>query len=225
MQTNFPAASLAGRSINISAFGRNWILDRATNLEELWEAMDSEDFADERIPYWTELWPASLVLARWLFEQRERIRDRICLDLGCGLGFTALLGEWLGAKMLACDYELEPLLHGRRSAELNDIPQPGWLCLDWRQPALAAASLDYIWAGDIFYEKRAVDPVLDFFSQTLSAEGRAWIAEPGRGVFAFFQERAQARGWQLAKVFSGSAKSPYPGDIRIRVAIWEVSHR
>ena len=59
--------------ISVRAAGRLWRLERAADLEALWEAMtaDADDFADERLPYWTELWPASVALADWLGRDRR----------------------------------------------------------------------------------------------------------------------------------------------------------
>ena len=76
--------------ISVRAAGRLWRLERAADLEALWEAMtaDADDFADERLPYWTELWPSSLVLGEWLYEQRQRPaagRDRRSSLPGSGL--------------------------------------------------------------------------------------------------------------------------------------------
>ena len=86
--------------ITVRAAGRLWQLSRAADLEQLWEAMtaDSRDFEDERLPYWTELWPSSVALASWLQDRKEEIAGQDCLDLGCGLGLTAMVGQWLGAN-------------------------------------------------------------------------------------------------------------------------------
>ena len=82
---------------------------------------------DDRIPYWTEIWPAGIALAEWLGEQRKKIENRVCLDLGCGLGFTALAGAWLGAKVLAMDYEYQALYHAALNGcalEKNQLQRP-----------------------------------------------------------------------------------------------------
>lgn len=95
------------RAFRVRACGRSWELTRAADLEQLWHAMtdDPRNFEDERLPYWTELWPSSVALAEWLALRREEIAGRPCLDLGCGLGLTALAGQWLGARVTAVDYE------------------------------------------------------------------------------------------------------------------------
>lgn len=223
MDQTFPSASLAGNNIHVRAFGKLWRLERKANLEQLWDEMGNDDFGDERIPYWIELWPASLVLAQWLHKEQERIRGRLCLDLGCGLGFTALVGSWLGARVLACDYELASLIQASANAALNNVSQPGWLCMDWRQPSLLSHSLERVWAADIFYEKRTVRPVFEALDRLLGPQGKFWIADPGRGIFSNFIELASNRGWILKKVFGGEARSPYPQDIGIRATIWEGS--
>ncbi len=98
--------ALSGR-IEVASGGRQWTLLRPESLDVLWEAMTEEEFTeDERLPYWVELWPASLVLAEWLTLNRDRIRDRVCLDVGCGLGFTALVASRLGARVVGMDYEV-----------------------------------------------------------------------------------------------------------------------
>ena len=93
--------------ISVRAAGRLWRLSRAADLEQLWDAMTAspDDFDDERLPYWTELWPSSVALAGWLAQQRQCIAGQHCQDIGCGLCLTAKLGQWLGAKMTALDYE------------------------------------------------------------------------------------------------------------------------
>ena len=61
--------------ISVRACGRLWRLQRAADLETLWNAMldDPQNFEDERLPYWTELWPSSIALCRWLEERRAEI--------------------------------------------------------------------------------------------------------------------------------------------------------
>ncbi|MDO9081662.1 MAG: methyltransferase, partial [Humidesulfovibrio sp.] len=47
--------------------GRVWRLSRPADLESLWAAMGEGGLDDdERLPYWVELWPAAVLLARWV---------------------------------------------------------------------------------------------------------------------------------------------------------------
>ena len=84
---------------------------------------------DERLPYWTELWPSSLVLADWLYQRRESLRGQPCLDLGCGIGLTALVAQWLGANVIGMDYEPEACVS--RGATRSTTPCPSRSGRSW----------------------------------------------------------------------------------------------
>ena len=186
------------RLLRVTACGRDWELERETDLESLWAAMTTfsgPDADDERIPYWTELWPSSLVLADWLYERRDLLRGRACLDLGCGIGLTSLVGSWIGARVIGMDYEMEALRYARRNAARNGVPQPGWAVMDWRRPAVRSGSFAFVWGGDVMYERRFAGPVLDFLDHALAAGGVAWIAEPSRSVYESFRSVLVGRGW------------------------------
>ena len=216
-----------GPLISVQAAGRQWQLERAANLEELWQAMteDQQSFEDERLPYWTELWPSSLVLAGWLAGQKKVLADRPCLDMGCGLGLTAMVCQWLGARVSAMDYEPEALRYAALNAQRNHVPQPSWLLMDWRRPALQAGSMAYIWGGDIMYEKRFVSPVLRFLGHALAPGGVAWVAEPGRSVYEAFLHALYGSGWQGRRVHSGQVRVVYDSPVPVTVHIWELTRR
>ena len=195
--------------LRVRAAGREWTLLRPADLESLWEAMADEEFQeDERIPYWVEIWPSSLVLANWLGDRREEIAGRLCLDLGCGLGLTAMVAGSLGARVLALDYEKAALEFARLNARANRVPQPCWAVMDWRFPALRPKSFKFIWGGDIMYERRFIGPVLDLLDYALAPGGRAWLAEPGRNVYAEFASALCRRGRASVKAHSGRAAMP-----------------
>lgn len=210
--------------ITVNAAGRDWTLERAADLETLWEGMVDADFGDdERLPYWTELWPSSLVLADWLRDNAARIRGRVCLDMGCGLGLCSLVGQWLGGRVVGMDYEPQALFHARRNAVRNGIPQPLWSVMDWRAPAVRAHAADLVWGGDIMYERRFVTPVLDFLDHALTPRGTAWVAEPGRTVYNHFREALDARGWQAGMVHVARTSALYEQPQSVTVHLWEIT--
>lgn len=210
--------------ITVFAAGREWTLERAADLQTLWDNMVEADFGDdERLPYWTELWPSSLVLADWLHDNAGRIRGRTCLDMGCGLGLCSLVGQWLGARVTGMDYEPEALFHARRNAERNRVPQPLWTVMDWRAPAVRRHAADLVWGGDIMYERRFVTPVLDFLDHVLAPCGAAWVAEPGRTVYNHFRETLDARGWHARRVLSSETASLYEQPESVTVHLWEIT--
>ena len=205
--------------LTVNACGRDWTLERAADMEALWESM-TEFTEDERLPYWTELWPSSLVLADWLYQRRESLRGQPCLDLGCGIGLTALVAQWLGANVIGMDYEPEALRFARRNAEHNAVPQPLWTVMDWRKPAVKRRSLRFIWGGDIMYEQRFAAPVLDFLEYALAEGGAAWVAEPSRAVYDTFRSMLVNRRWAGRCVWEKNIEALYPQERPVPVRIW-----
>lgn len=197
-----PAEDYAGEAqMCLHLIGRKWILRRPASLESLWAAMTPESFGeDERMPYWAELWPASLVLGGWLAQVKDEIAGRVCLDVGCGLGLAAMVGAFLGARVLAFDYEAEAARATRENAALNRISGLCALTADWRWPAFKAGGVTRAWAGDIMYERRFIHPVAAFFERCVALGGVVWLADPCRPVYQEFLAILRARGWSARQV-------------------------
>ena len=216
-------ARIEDGSISFILNDRPWLLHRPMDLESLWEDISDEEFnEDERLPYWVELWPASLALALWLEERKQDISGRTCLDLGCGLGFTAIVGMSCGARVLGLDYEEQALAYARRNADANGLPSPVWAVMDWRRPAVARKSFDCIWGGDILYESRFARPVYDFLDHALAPDGVFWIAEPGRGTYEHFMKLALDRGWRGLCVRKQKVEALHVQKHPVSINIWEL---
>lgn len=210
-------------SIKVYAAGRDWELLRPADLESLWDSMTEDEFTDdERLPYWVELWPASIALADWVSALPD-IKGKRCLDLGCGLGLTALAASVAGGRVLAIDYEEEALKYARLNAARNNAPGVGWAVMDWRLPSIKARSFDFIWGGDIMYERRFITPVLDCLEYALAPGGRVWLAEPNRNVYDDFRAALNGRGWSSKKALSASVDPLHVQKSKVSVSLWELS--
>jgi predicted nicotinamide N-methyase len=185
--------------IHVDVGGRTWILERVADLETLWDAMEDEG-DDQHIPYWVELWPASLALARWLENNPGVIRNKQCLDLGCGLGLTALVAASLGARVTALDYEWAAVYFARKNSAINQVASPLWVQMDWCRPAFHPASFDCIWGGDILYEQRFFEPIAALFDTMLAPEGRILLATPERTVTQPVWGQLIQKGWQVREI-------------------------
>lgn len=203
--------------------GRTWLIERTADLETLWEGIGQDDFGDdERIPYWAELWPASLLLADWLTERAEEIRGRRCLDVGCGLGPTAVIAASLGARVVGFDYEWPAVFFGKENAALNGLTPdraPLFVQTDWRTPGLRAGGFDFIWGGDIVYERRFFEPLAALFTNQLAPDGRIWLGEPVRSVSQPAWTELARRGWLVRRI----AQRPVPVEgYSVTVNLWEL---
>lgn len=216
-----PAPARPPGTITCTVLGREWRLARCADLETLWDRIGQDDLdQDERLPYWVELWPASLALGQWLGEQRARLAGRRVLDLGCGLGLTALVAASLGGRVLGLDYEPAALRFAVANARANAAPGAAFACMDWRAPALRAGAADLVIAGDVMYEKRFAAPLADFLEHALARDGLAWAAEPNRSVYGWFRDVLAARGWRMDRL--RTTKVPQEGRA-VTVNIWEIA--
>lgn len=221
-------------AVQARAAGRDWTLLRPADLESLWQSMAEDDSGneefenDERLPYWVELWPASIALADWLAARVGDIAGRRCLDMGCGLGLTALVAHSLGARVLGLDYEPEALRFASRNAAANGIlrdtgGEPLWVAADWRCPAFRRGVFDFIWGGDIMYERRFITPVLDCLEYALARGGKVWLAEPNRNVYDDFKAALAGRGWNSVRVYSGKVEPLHVQEHKVTVSLWELT--
>jgi predicted nicotinamide N-methyase len=147
-------------------------------------AFDEEEF----LPYWAELWPSGLALARHVAERDlEGLR---VLELGCGLGLPALAAAQRGADVLATDWAEDATELLRRNAERNGVflrvARVRW---SEPEPLLRAAPWDLVLGADLLYEARNAEQLAELIPVL---GGEVLLAEPGRPYAKEFLERFRA---------------------------------
>lgn len=173
---------------------------RDTNV--LLDQIDPRVFAeDERLPYWAELWPASIALASLCASQPDRFQHATVLEVGCGLGLGGITAARYGASVTMTDYEKDALLFARHNATQNLPPDVAARCvfrlLDWREPQ-ELGRFDLILGADVLYEERNFAPLLDIVDRHLEHDGAALFTDPGRTVAEQFLPFARARGFTVS---------------------------
>src|ERR671918_1330036 len=92
--------------------GRDLRLLRPRDSEAL---LDEDAFEHEEfLPYWAELWPSSLALARTV--AARALRGARTLELGCGLGLPSIAAALAGGRVLATDWSPEAVAFTERNA-------------------------------------------------------------------------------------------------------------
>lgn len=171
--------------------GRELHVMRPRDSEELLEeeAFDHE----ELLPYWAELWPSSLALARAI--GARSLRGARTLELGCGLGLVSIAAAQAGARVLATDWSAESVRFTAENAARNDV-DVRTAVVDWAAPAsiVAEAPWQLVLGSDVLYERRNVDQMIELLPQLVDHAGEVWIADPGRQTSMEFLERAK-RDW------------------------------
>lgn len=147
-------------------------------------AFDEEEF----LPYWAELWPSGLALARYVSELE--LAGRTVLELGCGLGLPSLVAALRGADVLATDWAEDAIELLRRNAERNGaslrVARVRW---NEPEPLLRGAPWDVVLGADLVYEERNAEQLAALLPQ-LGRE--VLLAEPGRPYAKEFLARFHA---------------------------------
>lgn len=155
--------------------GRELVLLRPRDTEAL---LDEQAFAerDEFIPYWADLWPSAILLARTL--AGRALRGARVLELGCGLGLPSLAAALAGGRVLATDWAPDAIEAVQLNAERNELAVEA-LVADWQQPAelLQRGPFDLVIAADVLYEQRNRAPLHELLS---GLQTETWLADPGR---------------------------------------------
>jgi predicted nicotinamide N-methyase len=175
--------------------------------------IDEEAFErDERMPYWAELWPSGVALARMVSERA--LGGRRVLELGCGgLALPSIAAALAGARVLATDWSEEALVLARDNAKRNGATIETAECAWGSADALVReAPWDLVLAADVLYEQRNVPLLLDLLPRL---GGEVWLADPNRAPLEEFLVAARER---FAVRSSGSREPPGVGIHRLRVA-------
>ncbi len=143
------------------------------------DLISEQDFAvDDRLPYWADLWPSAVVLARFL--RGLRGAGRTLLELGCGSGVVATAAARAGFTVTATDYYDDSPQFARANAWRNAQVDITARCADWNSWPSDLRPFDLIVASDVLYEQRNAPLIARVMAQSLGAHGEGWLADPGR---------------------------------------------
>jgi len=171
--------------------------DRDPLLSE--EAFEHEEF----LPYWAELWPSALALARVV--ARRPLTGRRTIELGCGLGLPAIAAAIAGARVLATDWAPDAVAITARNAERNGVELAAQVFRWDAPPEPLGPPWPLVLASDVLYERRNVEPLLALLPRLTAASGEIWLADPGRAPATEFLARAAER-WRIDAIpHDGSA--------------------
>ena len=160
------------------------------SMDDLLEA--HPDPSAERMPYWAEIWPAAVGVARLLM-RGPPLHGRRVLDLGCGLGLAGIAAAKRGAAAVVfADRERAALQFARFNAEHNGVAAESvdTLLLDWFERT-APGQFDLLLLADVAYEARNHEPLLRHVRECLVPGGKALLGDPYREQVDPFVTRAQ----------------------------------
>src|SRR5436305_15318527 len=101
------------------------------------ELLAEEAFEQEELlPYWAELWPSSVALARAV--GARALRGARTLELGCGLGLVSTAAAQAGGRVLATDWSAEAVRFAVDNAARNGVDLDAAV-VDWSAPEAIVA--------------------------------------------------------------------------------------
>ena len=160
---------------------------------------------EELLPYWAELWPSSLALARVLAVRS--LRGAPTLELGCGLGLAAVAAARAGGRVLATDWSAPAVALTARNAKANGVDLEV-ARVSWQEPGplVERAPWALVLASDVLYDRANVPLLLDLLPRLVSPRSEVLIADPGRPPAEEFLERA-GESWDIeSRAVPGSAR-------------------
>lgn len=169
----------------------------AEPMEYILDRMESKGPGEDRLPYWTKLWPASLVLAQFAQAQAHR-SDGPLLELGAGLGLPGLAAASAGRRVVLSDLDPDALEFARAAVELNHLEDRVEVtALDWTDPVPAIGRFSTVLGAEILYHPPLYPSLLELLPRITREGGSIFITHQERpfliGFFGLAREQYRIR--------------------------------
>lgn len=202
-------------TVDVNVAGEPLSILKPSNSDDL--ISEADYVRDERLPYWADVWPSSLILATRLANAPGA--GRTLLELGCGLGIVSIAAMRAGFDVLSTDYYEDALRFTRANAWRNVHREPAVRMVDWRALPADLGRYDLIVAADVLYEMTYAELIADALSAALAPRAMAIIADPGRVAVDQFLDACTARG--LTRIDRDA--HPYvEGAIRQKITLFSI---
>jgi predicted nicotinamide N-methyase len=177
-----------------------------------------EDFVkDERLPYWADVWPSSLILAGKLLGLKGR--GKTALELGCGVGLSTLAATTAGYDVLSTDYYEDALDVTRANVFRNLGKLARTRLVDWRHLPDDLGRFDLVFASDVLYEEEYAELLPVILKRVLVPTGFALIADPGRVAAPVFVEACAQHGLAIRQKETRPFEA---GEIKQKIDLYEI---
>jgi predicted nicotinamide N-methyase len=130
-------------------------------------------------PIFGIIWPSSMVLAHYIFNQQ--VGTKRILEVGCGMALTSLLLNKQGADITATDYHPETESFLNRNTQLNNDGNIAYERIDWADPNDTLGQFDLIIGSDLLYEDPHINLLSSFLNRHAKATSKVILVDPGRG--------------------------------------------
>jgi predicted nicotinamide N-methyase len=200
--------------------GEDFFLDRPGDSDKLMDhpAVHRAFAKDEYLPYWTDLWPASRMLAK-VIHRETWTPGTEALEIGCGLGLPGIVALSRGLKVTFSDYDECALRFAAANARLNGFENFRCLQMDWRFPP-EGLQVPVLLAADLIYEMRNVKPIVVLIRKILHPEGICLLTDQDRIPSHALRESLQEEGLHFTTQI---VRAGEPNGRRLKGTLYRVS--
>jgi predicted nicotinamide N-methyase len=201
--------------------GRTFWIDHPTETDRLLDHpfVHRAFEADEYLPYWADLWPASRMLAKAIIRESWPA-DLHALEIGCGLGLPGIAALSKGLSVTFSDYDATALRFAADNARLNGFDNFRTLQMDWRYPP-PDLRVPLLLASDLIYELRNVEPLVRLIKQVLQPEGLCLLTDQDRIPSHSLRETMVSAGLAFTTEI---ARAGEPGGRRVKGSLYRIRH-
>ncbi len=197
-QPTFHGLPIERRTLTLN--GRSY---HALTLKDAADLLDVPEFGRRFLesniaPYGLELWPGAVMLADYV-ASADPGHGREAIEIGCGLGLTAIVATHCGWKVTATDNDENALLFAACNAGLNETTVHRFDILDWNHPP-DGVHFDRVFGADVLYQLEDHPRIAQCTQSLLAPGGVAFFADPFRGVADRFPTVARDAGFAVEVV-------------------------
>ncbi|CAK1589868.1 unnamed protein product [Parnassius mnemosyne] len=142
----------------------------------LWSApVEDSPFKD---PFWAFYWPGGQATARYILDNKQVVKNRVVLDVGCGCGAGSIAAAFMEAKrVVANDIDEVAVIASLINAEFNGIKietntedMIGRRCEEF----------EVVLIGDMFYDEEFAKVLFEWLKALTENGKTVLIGDPGR---------------------------------------------
>jgi predicted nicotinamide N-methyase len=199
--------------------GKTFLIERPGESERLLDHpfVRSAFAQDEYLPYWAELWPAARMLAKIILRDTWASGTH-ALEVGCGLGLPGIAALSVGLSVTFSDYDATALRFAADNARINGFDTFGLLQMDWRSPP-GDVRFPVIFASDLIYELRNVEPLVGLIKQVLLPDGVCLLTDQDRIPSDSLRKLLETEGLDFT---TQPVRAGEPGGRRVKGTLYRI---
>ena len=135
-------------------------------------------------PYWSRVWPSSLVLARWLEDHAYFLAGKKLFEVGAGLGLPSFIAAKYALSVLISDHI--PLAVDWLHLNISKLQanMVSTMLFDWRNRPLPSA--DIVLMSDVGYREEDLSDIHDMIRQYVDQGSAVVLTVPARRISPSF---------------------------------------